>query len=96
MITASLFLRDLRHYLLTNDRWIRLCIIFCELIHMAPLDRDAALDLITEPMKSIGIEYHDKADREVILEYTACHPNLLQFYGKYLIEKIGKHRRVED
>jgi hypothetical protein len=69
---------------------------FCELIHMAPLDRDAALDLITEPMKSIGIEYHDKADREVILEYTACHPNLLQFYGKYLIEKIGKHRRVED
>jgi hypothetical protein len=69
---------------------------FCELIHMAPLDRDDALDLITEPMKSIGIEYHDKADREVILEYTARHPNLLQFYGKYLIEKIGKHRRVED
>jgi len=69
---------------------------FCEPIHMAPLDRDAALDLITEPMKSIGIEYHDKADREVILEYTARHPNLLQFYGKYLIERIGKHRRVED
>lgn len=69
---------------------------FCEAIHMSPLDRDAALDLITEPMKSIGIEYHDKADREVILEYTARHPNLLQFYGKYLIEKIGKHRRVED
>ncbi|MGD2090748.1 MAG: hypothetical protein PVH61_31540 [Candidatus Aminicenantes bacterium] len=69
---------------------------FCEPIYMTPLDRDAALDLITEPMKSIGIEYHDKADREVILEYTARHPNLLQFYGKYLIEKIGKHRRVED
>ena len=69
---------------------------FCEIIHMAPLERDAALDLITEPMKSIGVEYLDKADREVILEYTACHPNLLQFYGKYLIEKIGKHRRVED
>lgn len=69
---------------------------FCEPINMAPLDKDAALDLITEPMKSIGIEFHDKADREVILEYTARHPNLLQFYGKYLIEKIGKHRRVED
>lgn len=69
---------------------------FCEPIHMDPLEKDAALDLITEPMKSIGIEYHDKADREVILEYTARHPNLLQFYGKYLIEKIGKHRRVED
>jgi hypothetical protein len=69
---------------------------FCELIRMEPLERDAALALITEPMKSIGIEYHDLTDRELILEYTACHPNLLQFYGKHLIERIEKHHQVED
>jgi hypothetical protein len=69
---------------------------FCELIRMEPLERDAALALLTEPMRSIGIDYHDLSDRELILEYTACHPNLLQFYGKHLIERIEKHHQVED
>ncbi|MCP4153122.1 MAG: hypothetical protein GY757_35650 [bacterium] len=56
---------------------------------LGPLERQYALDLITEPMANIGIEYADPQDRELILDYTACHPNLLQFFCKNLIDKIA-------
>lgn len=69
---------------------------FCEEIQLPPLDRESAIGLITGPMKSIGVEYACKGDKELILEYTACHPNLLQFFGRHLIEKVEVHERVED
>jgi hypothetical protein len=69
---------------------------FCEEIILEPLDEEAALALITKPMESIGINYKNNDHRELILSYTACHPNLLQFFCKHLIEKIEKHQRVED
>jgi histone H3/H4 len=69
---------------------------FCEEIKLEPLDREAALDLITKPMGSIGVHYKNKEDREIILKYTASHPNLIQFFCKHLVEKIEKHKRTED
>lgn len=63
---------------------------FGEEIQLGPLEEQYALDLITEPMANIGIDYNQPADRELILEYTSCHPNLLQFFCKKLIEKISK------
>jgi Cdc6-like AAA superfamily ATPase len=68
---------------------------FCKEIKLKPLDREAALDLITRPMESIGIQYKNEIDRDLILEFTGCHPNLLQFYCIELIEKIGNHE-IED
>jgi Cdc6-like AAA superfamily ATPase len=53
---------------------------FFEEIILEPLEREAAMDLITSPMESIGVHYHNREDRELILGYTACHPNLLQFF----------------
>jgi len=38
-------------------------------------------------MERIGVHYHNEADRELILGYTANHPNLLQFFCKNLVEK---------
>jgi Cdc6-like AAA superfamily ATPase len=69
---------------------------FCKEIILAPLDRKAALDLITRPMNSIGVQYQNIEDRELILEYTACHPNLLQFFCEELIDKIEEHSKVEE
>jgi len=63
---------------------------FGEEMQLGPLEKQYALDLITEPMANIGIDYYQADDRELILEYTSCHPNLLQFFCKKLIEKISK------
>jgi hypothetical protein len=69
---------------------------FCDEIIMDPLDKQAAFELVTKPMESIGVHYHDQEDRKVILEYTGRHPTLLQFFCKKLIEKIEKHPGIED
>lgn len=69
---------------------------FTKEIMLQPLEREAALDLITKPMESIGVHYQDEKDRELILEYTACHPNLLQFFCEKLIAKIEKRANAED
>jgi Cdc6-like AAA superfamily ATPase len=66
---------------------------FYEEIRLEPLEEEAAKDLITEPMKSIGIRYNDPDDRKLILEYTACHPALLQFFCKQLVKKVEKHKK---
>jgi len=69
---------------------------FWEEITLEPLEREAALDLITKPMESMGIHYKNKEDRELILKHTACHPNLLQFFCKHLLTRIDRHDNVED
>ncbi|MCK4766696.1 MAG: hypothetical protein KAW12_31175 [Candidatus Aminicenantes bacterium] len=69
---------------------------FGEEIQLAPLKRKAALDLITAPMNSIGIQYKKDEDKELILDYTSCHPNLLQFFCTSLIEKIESHETLSD
>jgi Cdc6-like AAA superfamily ATPase len=68
---------------------------FCEEIRLKPLDKEAALDLITKPTQRIGIQYQNKKDMDIILEYTGSHPNLLQFFCQKLIEQIDKHDNVE-
>ncbi len=69
---------------------------FCDEIQLSTLDRDAALDLITIPMANIGINYENLEDRELILDYTNHHPNLLQFICKNLVKKVEKHKNPKD
>ncbi|MCK4763325.1 MAG: hypothetical protein KAW12_14095 [Candidatus Aminicenantes bacterium] len=69
---------------------------FCEEIELGPLEKEAALELITSPMESIGVQYKNLEDRELILRYTGCHPNLLQFFCKKLIENVEKHHRSKE
>jgi len=68
----------------------------CEVIQLSQLKEKEALSLITEPMQSIGISYDNNDDRKLILEYTSCHPNLIQFFCKSLIEKIEENEAEEN
>lgn len=68
---------------------------FGEEIILESLDQEAATDLITKPMESIGVHYYNDSIKELVLGYTACHPNLLQFFCRNLIDLIEKHRDVE-
>ena len=68
---------------------------FCEEIKLEPLEQEAAVDLITKPMEKIGIHYHNKSDTDIILDYTGCHPNLIQFFCQQLVEKIDRHEDIE-
>ncbi|MBN1351703.1 AAA family ATPase [candidate division KSB1 bacterium] len=63
----------------------------CELIPLRQLKREEALSLISEPMHSIGVNFDNETDKDLILKYTSCHPNLIQFFCKRLIEKIEEH-----
>jgi len=64
-------------------------------IPLKPLERDPAIDLITKPLENMGIKYGNPEDRESILDYTSCHPMLLQFFCQQLIAKIEKHPNVD-
>lgn len=67
---------------------------FYEEIMLQPLDKSSAKDLITKPMETLDIHYKDKKDARLILEYTACHPNLIQFSCERLVEKFKKHDKI--
>jgi GTPase SAR1 family protein len=64
---------------------------FCEFIRLGKLKEPDARALISEPMKSIGMAYDNLDDRDFILQYTSCHPNLLQFFCKNLVEQVEQH-----
>ncbi|NIR04994.1 MAG: hypothetical protein GTN82_06175, partial [Candidatus Aminicenantes bacterium] len=64
---------------------------FYEEIMLKPLDKFEASDLITKPMESMDIRYKNKKDVKLILDYTGCHPNLIQFYCRRLVEKVKEN-----
>lgn len=69
---------------------------FGDEIKLGPLDDEAALNLITEPMENIGISYHNETDRNLILKYTSQHPSLLQFYCRQLVKRVEKHPKESE
>lgn len=69
---------------------------FCEEIILQPLDRNAALNLITTPMEGMGIYYENDNIRELLLEYTSSHPSLLQFFCRQLVDRLGNREMIED
>ena len=67
---------------------------YLELIRLSSLDKRAASQLITEPIKELGIRLQDeKAIVEEICEITSCFPNLIQYVCKRLIQLIASQRR---
>ena len=65
---------------------------FCHPLQLDKLKRDEALDLITIPMENIGVKYDNLKDRELILQYTSGHPNLLQYFCINLIKEVETHK----
>jgi Cdc6-like AAA superfamily ATPase len=68
---------------------------FYEKIMLQPLEKAAAFDLSTKPLESLDIHYKNKKDARLILKYTACHPNLIQFSCKRLVEKLKKNDEIK-
>jgi len=67
---------------------------YLELIKLSFLDKKAATQLITEPMKELGIHLQDeKALVNGICKITSCFPNLIQYLCKRLIQLIASKRR---
>ena len=64
---------------------------FCHPLQLDKLEKSEALDLVTIPMERIGVRYNNPNDKELMLEYTSRHPNLLQFFCVHLIEEIETH-----
>jgi hypothetical protein len=60
---------------------------FCTPIKVGPLSVDASRHLLSEPLKSLGVEIMEAALNESIIR-TARHPNLLQFLGNLMVESI--------
>lgn len=65
---------------------------YCEFIQLSKLKEADAEALVLEPMEAIGVKFDKPDDLDLILKYTSCHPNLLQFFCKNLIESIEQHK----
>lgn len=61
---------------------------FCTPIVIGPLNDDAARDLLLEPLSTLGVDIQTAAV-ELALETTARHPNLLQYMGDQLIQRLA-------
>jgi hypothetical protein len=67
---------------------------YMELIRLSSLDKRAAAQLISEPIKELGIRLQDeKAIVEEICDISSCFPNLIQYVCKILIHLISSQRR---
>ncbi|MGA1824772.1 MAG: AAA family ATPase [bacterium] len=67
---------------------------YLELIKLSSLDEKAATQLITEPMKELGVRLEDEmAIVKEINKTTAYFPNLIQYLCKNLIQLIASQNR---
>ena len=63
---------------------------FCDLIKLELLEEKAARELITVPMKTLGVQFDNEAVIvQRILNLTARHPNIIQYICNALIEIIN-------
>jgi hypothetical protein len=60
---------------------------FCTPIRIGPLPFEASRNLLRDPLATLGIDVTEGALNEC-LDITACHPNLLQYLGSQVIEKL--------
>lgn len=58
-----------------------------ELIQLSPLELHEARNLLIQPLSDVGIAFEQTAKLEThIAKFTGCMPNLLQYYGKQIVE----------
>ncbi len=69
---------------------------FGDIIQLGPLNEDAALTLVTEPMKSIGLNYKHPTSAKTILHYTSGHPSLTQYFCQRLVKAVEKRNGKKD
>lgn len=62
-------------------------------ICIGPLSTDAAYDLMTRPMRFLGLEFEDPQLVQMALNYCNYQPKLIQMFCRELVNGIGK---IED
>jgi AAA+ ATPase superfamily predicted ATPase len=65
--------------------------------HVGFLDEEAALTLLTEPLRSQGVTFTTSSMSEIIYQ-TSCHPYLLQLFGSSVIDILNQDQKsiVDD
>jgi hypothetical protein len=67
---------------------------FCDVIKLEFLQEKAAKELVTRPMKSIGISFENETEIvKRIISITARHPNLIQYTCNELVRIINNRQK---
>jgi hypothetical protein len=61
---------------------------FCTPIRLGPLTLAAGRGLLSQPLTALGISLLEAA-LDLAAEYTALHPNLLQYLGEKIVQEVG-------
>lgn len=69
---------------------------FGEVIRLGALERDACLELATQPMKRLGLGYAQPALPARIVEACGQRANLIAIVCQYLLERLGRGERSFD
>lgn len=66
---------------------------FCNRMVLSYLTREEARRVVTDPMQEMGITLEEDGDlASRIIDYAACHPNMVQYLCQKLIERINQRR----
>jgi hypothetical protein len=68
---------------------------FCSPIRIGPLESDASRRLILEPLRELGVDVAASAV-DLVLKRTAQHPNLLQYLGTKIVERLAPESRTGE
>jgi len=68
-------------------------------IEIGPLEANAAIELIKEPLRNVGYIFGKPGQEDSslvahILSYTNYHPGLLQIFGQYLVEHLNTKQQI--
>lgn len=61
-------------------------------LQIGPLEPDAALKLVREPLEAVGYRFADDATALLILSYTNYHPGLIQIFCQELLKRLQARR----
>lgn len=66
---------------------------FCNRMVLSYLTREEARRVVVDPMQEMGITLEEDGDlANRIIDYAACHPNMVQYLCQKLIERINQRR----
>lgn len=66
---------------------------FCNRMVLSYLTREEARRVVVDPMQEMGITLEEDGDlASRIIDYAACHPNMVQYLCQKLIERINRRR----
>jgi hypothetical protein len=66
---------------------------FCNRMVLSYLTREEARRVVVDPMQEMGITLEEDGNvAERVIDYAACHPNMVQYICQRLIERINQRR----